>query len=73
MLKSGELPIEPRIRSLEQVLFKTSQSDRNRLFDHIYEKIKMIENNTKIEVDRLDRKLRRFEKRADTIKVETET
>ena len=38
--------IEKRVKSLEQVLFKTSQADRNRLFDHIYEKIKQVEKNS---------------------------
>ena len=36
-------PIEKRVKSLEQVLFKTSQADRNRLFDHIYERIRNVE------------------------------
>ena len=49
MLNKGDLSIELRMRAIEQILFKTSSEDRNRLFDHIYEKIDNAENRMTIE------------------------
>ena len=69
MTKRGELSIELRLRAIEQVLFKTSSEDRNRLFDHIYEKIENAEKRMMIENERLEKLLRRFEKRAEMINV----
>ena len=65
MMDSNELKIEPRIRALEQILFKTTQQDRNQFFEHIYEKIRNAESTLKIEIDRLDQKVHWFEKRTD--------
>ena len=73
MMERNELGYEDRIRSLEQVLFKTSQSDRNRLFDHIYEKIGSQNSTMLVEIQRIDKELHRYEKRADHNKLEFET
>lgn len=73
VLQTEDLPIELRVKALEKVLFKTSQADRNRLFDHIYEKIDNVEKKQAIENERLDKQLRRFEKRAEMIGLQAET
>ena len=39
LIKRGELSFDHRIREIEEILFKKTSSERNRLFDHIYEKI----------------------------------
>ena len=66
-------PTEQRIKSLEAVLFKTSQADRNRLFDHIYEKISSVDKKFNIEIDRLEKQQRRIEKRHEFINIQAET
>ena len=48
---SGKL--DKRIKTLETVLFKTSEQERSRLFDHIYEKIA----NSRKESENDDKKL----------------
>ena len=72
-LDKGEFPLDNRVKSLEQVLFKTSQADRNRLFDHIYERINNSEKHLLIEIDKLEKQLRRNEKRAEIINLQHET
>ena len=72
MIGNGEIPFESRMKAMEQVLFKTSASDRNRLFDHIYEKIAKAEKSLLIEVDRIDKQMRRIEKRNEMINVQQE-
>ena len=64
--------IEPRVKSLEAVLFKTSQADRNRLFDHIYEKIKQVDKKFSIENENLQKSLHRQEKRSEIINLQAE-
>ena len=66
-------PTEQRIKSLEAVLFKTSQADRNRLFDHIYEKISKVDKKFNIEIDRLEKQQRRIEKRHEFLNIQAET
>lgn len=70
MMVKGEIPFESRMKAMEQVLFKTSSKDRNRLFDHIYEKISKSEKSLLIEVDRIDKQMRRIEKRNEMINVQ---
>ena len=64
--------LEKRVKIVESVLFKTSESDRSRLFDHIYQKIanarQESENDDKkleSSIDLLERKLASFELRID--------
>ena len=64
--------LEKRVKIVESVLFKTSESDRSRLFDHIYQKIanarQEAENDDKkleSSIDLLERKLASFELRID--------
>ena len=64
--------LEKRVKIVESVLFKTSESDRSRLFDHIYQKIanarQESENDGKkleSSIDLLERKLASFELRID--------
>ena len=73
MVQHEELGIEQRVRTLEQVLFKSNQSDRLRLFDHIYEKIDNVDRKLKIESDRMEKALRRVEKQSHQISVLAET
>ena len=44
------------------MLFKTSQADRNRLFDHIYEKIDKIERGMRTEYEGIEKKIKRQDK-----------
>ena len=67
VIQSTDSPIEKRVKSLEQVLFKTSQADRNRLFDHIYEKIALTEKKMLLENERIEKALRRQDKRSEMI------
>lgn len=46
--------MEKRIKILESVLFKTSESDRSRLFDHIYKRIDKVEHDRVLEDERID-------------------
>ena len=39
---------------VESIIFKTSESDRSRLFDHIYKKIDKIEQERILEDERID-------------------
>ena len=55
------------------MLFKTSQADRNRLFDHIYERIGNVEKKMQIENEKLEKLVRRMEKRAEVIILQAET
>lgn len=46
--------MDKRIKILESVLFKTSESDRSRLFDHIYKRLEKVERDRILEDERLD-------------------
>lgn len=46
--------MDKRLKILESVIFKTSESDRSRLFDHIYKRIEKVERDAKLECERLD-------------------
>jgi len=46
--------IDKRVKILESVLFKTSESDRSRLFDHIYKRIDKIEQDRILEDQRIE-------------------
>lgn len=72
-LEDHNVSIEKRVKSLEQVLFKTSQADRNRLFDHIYEKIAVVEKRVAIDSENLHKSMHRQEKRTEMITLQADT
>jgi uncharacterized coiled-coil protein SlyX len=46
--------MDKRIKVLESVLFKTSESDRNRMFDHIYKRIDKVEHDRILEDEKIN-------------------
>ena len=51
------------------MIFKTSEADRSRLFDHIYEKIKNVKKEATIENEQLQMQLKRYQKRIELLSV----